>query len=192
MPSYATVAEATAHPSFEPVVASDDRIAEVLDAVERRIEQATDVAWVPRTATDTLIGDDTDTLFVRELRPRSLTSVTIDGAEVDDLSDWKLLPDGRLVKPSGTFDEDAVVEVTYEHGHDAPPDDLVDVTIAAAAALLQQEANPRVGERTDSVVAEGQTINFANMPDNSRKRPFGMPRVDSVVMSYAAHRVVVG
>lgn len=191
MPDYATVAEATTHPSFEPVTASDARVGEVLEQVEARIEEATDRAWVPRTATDRLVGDGTGTLFVRRLRPRSLTSVTVDGDDVADLSGWKLLPDGRLVKPSGTFAEDVIVEVTYEHGADEPPADLRDAAIRAAATRLVHEANPRVGERTDSIVSEGQTINFANMPDDKRGRPFGMPDVDAVVMSYAAHKVTV-
>lgn len=195
MADYATVAEAKAHPALEGVSATDARIDEVLTAVEQRIESrlATSVAWVPRTATESLIGDGTQTLFVEHIRCRSLTSVSDDGDAIADLTDWRLHPSGVLIRPTGTFTTNHVYEVVYDHGYDAPPEDLVEAALLATATLLHHSDNPRVGERTEQIdYGGGPTVMFAAVADAKRGRPFGMPAVDTVVMSHSHQRPSVG
>lgn len=195
MGDYATAQEVRDHPAFEGVGSpTDDRIDAVMTAVERRIEgeRATGVAWVPRTDTDTVPGSGTNTVQLRRHRCRSLTSVTIDGEAISDLSGWKLFPSGRLKRPTGVFPRGAIVEVTYEHGHDAPPLDLKNAAIRVACSHIAQIGNPRVGPRTDTIdFGDGPTISFAEQPDVSRGRVFGMPDEDATIAGLAEPKPVI-
>jgi len=183
--SWVSVGDAEVHPSFVGVDAASDRISEVLDLASARIETVTGVAWVPRTASETLAGDGTRSVWLSRVACRSLTSVTVDGDSVA-VSEFTLYPWGQVKRARDVFPAGELVVVEFEHGRDAPPDDLLDAMVRAAATMLQQEDNPRIGERTEQIVAEGATINFAGVPDIKRGRPFGMPDVDAVVMSYAS------
>lgn len=181
MPSYATVAEAKAHASFTDVASADERIEEMLDIVEARIEEI-DGAWVERSTTETLSGNGSARYWVSNGQCRAITSVKVDGVE-EAVGDWTLAPFGRLIAPSA-IPKYALIEITYTHGADGPPADIVEAALRATATLLKHEENPRISERTEAIVAEGMTINFANVPDAERGRPFGMPWVDSVIMRY--------
>lgn len=195
MGDYATAQEVRDHPAFDGVGdVTDPRIDEVLTAVERRIEheRATGVAWVPRSDTDTIPGSGTNTVQLRRHRCRILTSVTIDGETVSDLSGWKLFPSGLLKRPSGVFPRDAVVEVVYEHGYDEPPTDLRNAAIRVACTHLAQTGHPRFGPRTETVdFGDGPTISFADQPDVSRGRIFGMPDEDAIIAGNAEPKPVV-
>lgn len=189
-PAWTTVADAKAHPAFKGVTATEAVIGDTLATVELRIEseKVTGVAWVPRTATDVVVWPRSGRGRVHHTRCRSLLAVDVDGDPVsaEDLARWKLSRTGLLI-PHRTVAPGVDVQVTYEHGADAPPDDLLDAAVRAAATLVAHQGNQRVGERTQALVADGQTINFAAIPDVDRGRPFGMPDVDQVVMSHA-HR----
>lgn len=185
MPAYATVADIKAHPAMSGTqgTVTDARIDEVMTAVETRIEKFTGVAWVVRTATDEVYGDGSRDVLLPRVPVRSLTAVSIDGV-VGDATQWTVDRMGRLKAPSALKDG-AKVEVTYTHGHDAPPTDLREAAILACATRLVQSRNPRIGERTETIdYGGGPTVNFAAMPSWERNRPFGMPDVDTVVMSY--------
>lgn len=196
MGDYATAQEVRDHPAFTDALSdvANERIDEVLTAVERRIEheRATGVAWVPRSDTDTIPGSGTNTVQLRRHRCRSLTSVTIDGETISDLSDWKLYPSGRLKRSTGTFPRGAIVEVTYDHGHDAPPADLRNAAIRVVCTRLAQTGHPRFGPRTETVdFGDGPTISFAEQPDVSRGRIFGMPDEDAVIAGNAEPKPVI-
>ena len=190
-PAYTTVEAARQHRAMASTNATDAQVAAALVAAERRIEKATDVAWVPRETVEHLEGNGGAVLRLSNLRCRKLLKVVIDDEE-QDLADFGLTRAGRLTRDGDTFPDGVDVEITYEHGSDQPPDDLVDAAIRAAATALAHAGNPRIGERTDTIVAEGMTINFSAVADLARGRPFGMPDVDTVVMSHALHRPLVG
>lgn len=187
-PTWTTVADAKTHPAIGAGHADAD-VGRVLAAVEQRIEgpKATGVAWVPRETVEQVAGTGSRTVRLSRVRCRELVAVTVDGSAVDDLSAWTLTAAGRLTGPR-TLKRGAVVDVTYRHGADAPPGDLLDAALRATGTLLGHDRNPRIGERTQSLVAEGQTINFAALPDAERGRTFGMPDVDAVVEGHAGEQ----
>lgn len=191
MADYATLAEIKAHPAMAGVSATDARIETVMATVERRIETFTGVAWVVRSATEEVYGDGSREVLVARSRPRDLTAVSVDGT-AGTPGDWTLDRMGRLRAPSA-LRSGAKVQATYTHGHTAPPDDLKEAAIVACATRLAHSSNPRVGERTETIdFGAGPTVNFAAMPSWERDRPFGMPDVDTVVMSYDERIPAVG
>ena len=188
MPSYVTVAQAKAHRAFGGVVASDIQIADKLDAVETRVEKYCGVAFVPRLVTEHHIGAGTYALWLSHRPVRDLEEVEIDGVYADP-ADFVLSPTGKL-RALRRLPDGADIAVTYEHGHETPPPDLLDAVLRAAATMLRHDGNPRVGERTDTLVGEGHTVNFAAVASMKHGRPFGMPDVDVVVNAHRVSRSV--
>lgn len=169
-----------------------DLVEATFPAVCERIERFTGAAWTPQTTSEQLRGDGTRAVYVTRVPARSLDTVTVDG-EQGDPAQWTLWSSGRLARSDQVIPRGALVDVTFEHGHDQPPADLLDAALRATATLVGHRANPRVGERTETIdTPSGQTINFAALPDWSRDRPFGMPDVDFVVVAYAGDRAGVG
>lgn len=181
-----------------PELLDDDRVAgldplrveRTFDAVENRIEGYHERAWVPRETVEQRRGRSSRSLFLERSPARELVEVLI-GGEPADLEGFVLWSSGRLER-NVRFPRGAQVQVTYMHGEDEPPSDLLDAAVRATATLVTHSTNPRVGERTDTVVSEGMTINFAALPDVSRDRPFGMPDVDTVVNLHRRPKARVG
>lgn len=191
MAAWTSVAEAREHPALAPLDAvADATLADALAAVEQRIERATGVAWTPREAVDVLTGEGRQALTLPRLRVCEVLECEVDGVDVVD--DVEPTPSSLLYRRRGVWPSRSRVRVRYMHGADAPPVDLLDAALRATATIVSHARNPRIGERTESVVTEGQTINFSAVADLSRGRPFGMPDVDSVVMAHAVRRVPVG
>lgn len=151
--------------------------------VERRIEQATGVAWVPRyeRLDVTVAGGNT----VR-LRPavREVLELIVGGRETDPAR-LQVTPYGTAFLANGTFPMGGNA-VAFIHGHDRPPADLANAAREAAAELAKGQANSRVPKTADSVSAGGYAFNFSHQADAKRGRPFGLPDVDAVIMSHAA------
>lgn len=187
-PTWTTVAAAKQHPAIGDQH-PNDAVARVLAAVESRIEEFTGVAWVPRDVAEHAIGSGNRTVWLSQTRCTELTAVEVAG-EAQDLTGWRLDWHGRLNAPT-RIPAGAPVTVTYTHGEAAPPHDLLDAALRATGTLLGHGRNPRIGERTETLVGEGATINFAAIPDAGRGRPFGMPDIDTVVMGYADERPVL-
>lgn len=191
MPTWTTTAELLASRHTKGL--SSGAVEAVFDVLEERIERFHARAWAPRTASEQLRGDGSSVVWLSHPACRSLTSVTVDGV-AQDVADWRLWQSGRLERVTGSASAiwglaatripyGAQVDVTYDHGADAPPDDLLDAALRATRTLAV--ANPRVGERTETLeTPDGTTINFAALPDWQRGRPLGMPDIDMVINSY--------
>jgi hypothetical protein len=140
------------------------------------------VAFVPRYGRDVLDGDGTTTLLLSRMRIRKLLSVKVDGVAVAT-SDFKVSSIGKLTRTAGSFPTTAPqnVEITYEHGYDAPEDDLRN---AALTAIRDRVMGPKTGIPDRAVSVQGE---FANVtlstagPDH----PTGIPSVDEVLIAYS-------
>lgn len=163
----------------------DAHLEAAIVATERRIEIATDVAWVPRYARRTV-----PTGRPARLHPhvREVLEVTVDGRDVD--------PSRLAVSELGVVHLDGLpgrtVDIVYLHGHDRPPADLRDAAVTAARSLAAGGASTRVPAMAESMSAGGFAFNFAHQADAKRGRPFGIPDVDAVVMSHALLLPAVG
>ena len=151
--------------------------------VENVIETWTDVAWVPRYASETYSGNGLDVLNLRHTQIRSVRSVTIDGTAAT-LSAFNTERDTGLCEYSGgTFaaTERNNVIIGYEHGFDAPPEDLKTAAMQACQYLLLDE---RAGLSPRAIQVDGEfgSIRYSTA---SSDRPFGLPDVDAVVMKYS-------
>jgi hypothetical protein len=112
-----------------------DRRAEVTDDFEAR----TGYSFIPRFARETLDGDGSSQLVLRQLRCSKLLSVTIDGT-AQQTSDFTLASSGVLAwKRGGWFStlqrQNVVVE--YVYGWDRPPAAISTVALLRTAMLLQ-------------------------------------------------------
>jgi hypothetical protein len=147
--------------------------------VERRIDEATATAWVPRYARQTIRGPGgrLDRVPVRGV----LWARDRDGVDV---------PLERLGHPSrlGVLERrrrDEELTVGYAYGADAPPADLALAAQRAVVEFAFERSTQRHHERAREVMAADTRVNFAAMADLSRGRVFGMPDVDAVVMAHA-------
>lgn len=140
------------------------------------------VAFVPRYGRDVIDGDGTTTLLLSRMRIRKLLSVKVDGVAVAT-SDFKVSSIGKLTRTTGSFPTTAPqnVEVIYEHGYDAPKDDLRN---AALIAIRDRVLGPKTGVPDRAVAVQSE---FANVtlqtagPDH----PTGIPAVDEVLRAYS-------
>lgn len=158
---------------------------------EGTFELATGVAWVPRYRRVRLSGDGSRTLLLPDLYPRRLLSVraytsatAYTSYTVDEIADIHAAEYGSLERLYlGTWARGASnVVVTYEHGMDSPPSDVVE---AAAVAIRDRLVSNVSGNRTYAVQTQDGIIRNSVPGAN---RPFGIPEVDAVC-SARDHRV---
>ena len=156
--------------------------------VETMIEWATGVAWVPRTALDYLDSCGGREILLRHVKPRTLTSITIDDVAAT-VSDYVADEWGTLRRADGgslTSSKPREFVVRYSHGFDAPPADLVDAALVAAADRLFSERTSLISSRATSYTdGAGTVTNLARLdPDN----PTGIREVDRAIRSYNHRR----
>ncbi len=189
---YFTVAEARAH---DPNLADaakypTSRIAAVRRVVERECELICGVAFVPRWRIVTLDGAGDRDIPVPVAMIRAVRTATVDGSalsagELADLtvdgqarSVWQ--PDGH-VWPYGRRN----VVLGVEHGHTAPPPDLIEATLWRAYDLLQTPLRVRDLDRAMRMtVATGQIYDLAKPSALTT----GLPAVDAVYSRYSQVR----
>ena len=156
--------------------------------IETLIEWATGVAWVPRTALDYLDSPGGPSLLLRHVKPRVLTSVTIDDV-AETASDYVLDEIGAIrLTEGGNLKASKPREfvVRYSHGFDSPPRDLVEAAVVAAADRLFTDRTSLISSRATSYTdGAGTVTNLAALnPDN----PTGIREVDRAIRSYNHRR----
>lgn len=137
-------------------------------------------AFVPRFARETFDGTGTTGARLRTSHARRLLAATIDGATVSTTG-WDLYPDGRVdTRDAGvTFSVGRRnVAVSYEHGLDRPPADLVRAALTAVRWRLLTDASQKIPDRAISLVNEFGNVQMA-VPGTDR--PSGIPEVDAVL-----------
>lgn len=124
---------------------------------------------------------------VTMFRPiRVLRSVTCDGV-AQTVANVDVDPNSGTLHGPVWFAREC--SVGYEHGPDAPPADLRDAAVTAAAdALLRRRGvyGPRVRSATNDA---GVTQQFSYA---GKDHPTGIDEVDAVIMRHAQFRVAVG
>lgn len=166
----------------------DSLLADIRDEVEGYVEEAANVAFVPRYGSELHTGDGSTTLVLRTNRVRSITSVTVDG-ESQPLVDFDLLNGDVLYRKSGlayTWADPVVVKFT--HGHDRPPAKLVrEVRKAIRTEALNRGAQApadRIWEQT----ADGNTVRFSTA-DFAAGRFTGQLSLDAAIHAYGSARL---
>lgn len=156
----------------------DDRIDSERLLAEEIIEKACNVAFVPREKTLSLVGEPSTKLALPLYLVRSLTSVTVAGDVVADLSAYRIVR-SAIYRPSSWLRRDVVV--TVEHGYDAPP-----LEIKHAAMLLTKHLAIRgpIDDRATSIPAgeAGGTITLLVPGQNGAVT--GIPAVDRAIVAY--------
>lgn len=161
---------------------TDARLDEMRQLVEQAIEEAAEVAFVPREYTETLSGRGTQRVFTRWARLRSVTAAALDGVAVDVTP---LRVTRRVIYrpppdrwPAGV----ANVTVTYLHGWDAPP-----LRVKRAALILAKNwlLKGPIDDRATQI-RDGDTGGLITLATPGvRGANFGIPEVDAVVADYA-------
>lgn len=166
----------------------DTLLAEIRDEVEGYVEEAANVAFVPRYGTETHTGDATNTLVLRHNRVRTVTAVSIDGVD-QPVSDFELLDGDVLHRKSGlsyTWADPIVVKFT--HGYDRPPTKLVrEIRMAIRSVALARGAqapSDRLWEQT----ADGLTVRFSTA-DFGAGRFTGQLNLDAAIHAYGYARL---
>jgi hypothetical protein len=193
-PDYFTVAELQALPDCAAFIEAQilPAAAYFTTIVEREIGRA----FIPRTITDELDGDNTSSLLLSRVNGTSVTSATVDGATVDPT--LLTCRGGRLrYKAVGsTYRKPflrgvANVTVTYTAGEATCPADIKNgVMWATRDRLLGQSDSAGIDIRKTSMTNElGGTTTYL-LP--GEKRPTGYPDLDALIASYVRNTATFG
>lgn len=163
----------------------DALLAEVRDEITDYVERAASVAFVPMWGKENHIGDGTNLLVLRTNQVREVKSVAIRDV-AQSVSDFELLNGDRLHRLSGVaFTTLYPVEITFEHGHDAPPTRLVrEVKKAVRSELLARGAQAPTNALWEQT-ADGLTVRYST-PDWAAGRFTGTLTLDAAIHAYAA------
>lgn len=182
---YVTRATIRSLPSLgDPARFSDVEIDEAIAWFEETFEDHTGVAWLRRAVVDE--RHQLTVAAVIELnhpRPRSVSAVRSYSSASSwtaftstELADLHMSGTGVLRRMTGGLFTSGygLVAVDYEHGHDAPPRDVVE---AAKEAIRAHLLDDYAGNRQYALsTQEGVVRTSQPGPD----RPFGIPSADAV------------
>lgn len=176
---YFTVAEARKLPDLDdttkfPEAAIDaERVAAELD-----LEDACGLAFVPRVGTERLDGPGGELLRLSRRRVRAIQTVSVLGRPLSagELAALEVSATGLVRLRGGWSAALGSIEVTYEHGLDAPPP-----RGKRAAMLLARDrlVNGPIDDRAYQIAGEFGPISLVT--PGVRGSVFGIPEVDSFV-----------
>lgn len=189
---YLTTAQVRALPNLgDTAKYPDTAITDAVGWFETTFEDATGVAWIPRTVTETLSGRGGAALLLSYMFPRTIAAVSITTNGVAtaftaaELADLVVYDTGEIFRltlgrwPFGNRN----VSVTYTHSiTTTPPADVIE---AAKVAVRERLLEGAVGNRQFSIATEDGIIRNST-PSNGRA--FGIPFVDEVV-TRRSHKV---
>lgn len=174
-------------------------------AVEQRFEEKCGIAFVPRGARATLVGDGTPTLVLPHLEVSEVYSITVDGVAltVSQLAQVRLDRCGTLTRDfasssgwtagalwgeenSTVWLVGSVIAVHYAHGYSTPPAPVSDAGVMYAGESLMPNVIPRRAT-LQTVENNSYRISIAG-----RDGETGIPDVDSVLASYDRYLPAVG
>ena len=150
--------------------------------IEDLFEKICRVSFIPRYSRQTLDGDGRKSLFLNRPKVSAITAVTEDAVALVIADDVIFYSDGTISKPSsGTWssgDRQNIV-VDYEHGFSSPPSAIAR---AGKTLLLSLLAGSDVLDR--AIVHTDETGTYRLSVPDDKKRPTGIPEVDSVLAQY--------
>lgn len=157
------------------------KIIEARTMVETALEDACEVAFVPRYGKVTVSGYGLSTIRL-PARVRSIRSVKLDGVAVSstDLATIRTLPTGEVYFPSYWTRGFANYVIAFEHGHDYPPPRVSQAALTWAKAFLVKGP---IDDRTTSMSTDDGTFSLAT--PGLRGSFTGIPEVDAVINQYS-------
>lgn len=164
---------------------TDAQIMEMRTTVEQEIEQACEVAFVPRYALETLSGSGGRDIMLRPVL-RSIRSVTIDGTDFTptELSYLSLGTTGSVYSASRVWDSGTNnILIGYEHGYEVPPAGIRRAALLLAKMWLVGNRSPIDDRASTFTATEGGTYSLVVPGRNGSV--FGHPDVDSAVQRYS-------
>ena len=166
----------------------DTLLAEVRDEVEGYVEEAANVAFVPRFGAESHTGDGSTTLVLRHNRVRSVTAVSIDGV-AQTVADFELLDGDVLHRKSGlAYTWADPVAVTLTHGYDRPPAQLVRQVRKAIRSEVLARGAQAPSDRLWEQTADGLTVRFSTA-DFGAGRFTGQLALDAAIHAYGYARL---
>lgn len=145
--------------------------------VEREIEDAAQVAFVPRFSIVEARGNGTCSVQIPLSKVRSVRwarEITTTGTQI--LTVTQKTEGGYLTLFTSTT-PGAIIQVGAEHGHDLPPAGFKDQSIVLLRSRLNQK-NSVVPGRAERYQAEGGLTYFLSMPG---ARKTGLPELDALI-----------
>lgn len=148
--------------------------------VEQSIEDACQVAFVPRETTEIVSGDGRAKIMLQWPKVTAVNAISIDQYALSSASGIVGLPTGVIHRYGGWPAGFANISVRYIHGYPKPP-----LRVKRAAMLLTKYwlVNGPVDERAMSMSSEDGT--FALATPGMRGSEFGLPEVDRTVQLYS-------
>jgi hypothetical protein len=178
--AYFTVAEARQVKPLDDAAKYTDGMIEAMRAtVESALERRCAVAFVPRTATETLDGDNARDLVLQWPLPLAVTSLAIDGSSTSTTG-LVLYRSGIIRRPDRWPAGDGNVTLTYTHGYSQVPPEIKQAALLLTKIWLVKGP---VDDRMTSMSTEDGTWTLAT--PGLRGSVFGVPFVDAVVQAYS-------
>jgi hypothetical protein len=141
-------------------------------------------AFVPRFAIDKLDGDDTDTIRLTHIEPRTILSAKVGGVAQTGTATWALYPTGTVIRDTGSFTGgDRNVQITYEYGADEPDLELRSAALRAIQYRLLGDNLGLPAEAMSAAVDVRGPINLGTAQFLGSNRPTGIPEIDLVLTS---------
>lgn len=168
----------------DDTIYGDDELASLVAEFEEIAETYAGVAFTPREATAVVLGP-AFSVVLHHWPVRSITSVIVDGAEGDPASYLLYTERGWLMNgPLGAASE---LVVTYSHGYDAPPADLLRACAEYVRATAMAD---RSGQSRDVVMQsfDGGMTRYSS-PNWAAGRPTGFLEVDRLLARVRENRV---
>ena len=155
----------------------DSAIVEARTLAETALEDACDVAFVPRYRRETFNGVGASQVVLRYSRVSAVRSLKNDGTSVSGAvpsGDGVLYLQGGFAAGFGNWD------IAYEHGYPEPPP-----RVAQAALLLAKNwlIKGPVDDRQTAMTTDDGTFSLST--PGLRGATFGIPEVDAVVAAYS-------
>lgn len=177
----------------EAATTRDDRLASFeaapIDAqiasFEPIAERYRGVAYTPRDASKVFTAGCASSLILPNTRIRSVTSVVIDGATIDPANYQPGLSAGVIKSRSGWSYQS--LTVTYTHGYDAPPGELLDACTEYVLSVLKSRASGVSRNTLSQGSPDGGTTRYST-PDWEAGRPTGWLEVDRLLNSLRDER----
>jgi len=176
-----SVADATNYP--------DARLTQARDMAEQWFEDAANVAFEPRSATETLSGNGETVLFVSHNKVRTLTTAVDLGVAIN-VAGVRKAGLRSFYRAEGWLEGIANLTVTYTHGFDAPPKQVRNVVMTMAK--LEVIDGP-YDERTVRRGGGGSDLGVSDIAVTGQKGAiFSVPDANAALAVYGYPDLSVG
>lgn len=155
------------------------QVAEARRTAEEIIEQACNVAFVPRALTLTVSGQRSTKLALPLYLLRTIESASIDG-EVQDVSDYRVAG-GAVYRWTSWPRNPSNVAIVVTHGYDFPPRRIKD---AAMTLAYHRAVKGPIDDRATSIPAGEAGGVITLLTPGVQGAVTGIPEVDAAILAY--------